>query len=445
MPSGTVLALCRVSLMKHNRMIANTINPKPQPRNFMTTQKWTVALAAAGMVTLPSLLRAEEKLSPISTALSSTIISGYVNTSAQWNPGTGNANPPNIPFNAGKQDGFNLDVVKLTIERPVDEAQWSAGYKADLLFGPDANSYGTRSALATGSGDFAIKQAYVSLRAPVGNGLDFKLGVWDTLMGYEVFDAGSNPNYTRSYGYWLEPVTHTGLLVSYQICSLVSVSAGVANTFGPSINERSFRTDGTPDTAESYKSYMGSVTFTAPENFGFLKGSTLYFCAMNGFNSTAPENTGNGADQTSLYAGSSINTPITGLKVGVAFDYVFVSGQRLTADESAYADAYGLYASYQLTEKLSLHARGEYASTDTSGVLTPASADANGAKVVEFTGTLQYDLWKNVLSRLEFRWDHAADGSSPFGGASTFDNTVAGSGGNRQNAFLVAANLIYKF
>ena len=34
-----------------------------------------------------------------------------------------------------RADGFNLDVVKLSVERPLDEAQWSAGYKADFLFG----------------------------------------------------------------------------------------------------------------------------------------------------------------------------------------------------------------------------------------------------------------------------------------------------------------------
>src|SRR2546425_4002802 len=175
-------------------------------------QKWTLALAAAGLVSIPSM--AEEKPSPILTALSSTTISGYVSVSAIWNPGTGDANPPPYFFNTpSKQDGFNLDVVKLTIERPLDEAQWSAGYKVDLLFGPDGNSLGTQS---TGiASDFAIKQAYVALRAPVGNGLDLKLGVWDAIIGYESIDAGSNPNYSRSYGFTVEPKTHTGVLTTY--------------------------------------------------------------------------------------------------------------------------------------------------------------------------------------------------------------------------------------
>jgi hypothetical protein len=59
-------------------------------------------------------------------------------------------------------------------------------------------------------------------------------------------------------------------------------------------------------------------------------------------------------------------------------------------------------------------------------------------KVLALTGTVQYDLWRNVIARGEFRWDHAADGSRPYGG-SEFGEP------NRRNAYLLAANLIYRF
>ena len=36
--------------------------------------------------------------------------------------------------------------------------------------------------------------------------------------------------------------------------------------------------------------------------------------------------------------------------------------------------------------------------------------------MIALTGTVQYDLWKNVLSRLEVRWDHAANGQRAYGG-----------------------------
>lgn len=166
----------------------------------MKFEKWTVALAAAGVVSLMHTARADEQPSSVMTALSSTTLSGYVDTSAEWNLGTGNANLPPYKFNSpSKADGFNLDVVQLRIEKPLDESEWSAGYRVDLWAGPDANALGTQSVLASGASDFAIRQAYVALRAPILNGLAFKVGVFDSIIGYESVEAPNDPNFTRSY------------------------------------------------------------------------------------------------------------------------------------------------------------------------------------------------------------------------------------------------------
>ncbi len=410
----------------------------------MKVNKWTLGLAAVGLVSLPSIIQAEEKASSMMTALSSTTISGYVSTSMEWNPGTGNAFVPGFAFNQGKQDGFNLDVVRLTIERPLDEAQWSAGYKVDLIFGPDANALATSSAgLGFATSDFGIKQAYVAIRAPVGNGLDLKLGVWDTIIGYETFDSGNNPNYTRSYGYSMEPTTHTGLQANYQVNSVLSFAAAIANTLGPTINGRA-----NPPKAESYKTYMAAISLTAPDSFGSFKGATLYGCVINGFNGAI---NGGTKAQTSLYAGATVPTPLTALKVGVSYDYAGTDHDSATLTAPTYRDAVALYASIQATEKLSFHTRGEFFWQSGSLATPPAAAIAGTAggqfasvprKVFALTETLQYDLWKNVLSRLEVRWDHAADGSRAYGGTLPTTDTSTPA---KKNAFLVAANVIYKF
>ncbi len=52
---------------------------------------------------------------------------------------------------------------------------------------------------------------------------------------------------------------------------------------------------------------------------------------------------------------------------------------------------------------------------------------------------MQYALWDNVTSRLELRWDHAADGTTPFGG-STYTGIA-----DKKNEVMLAANVIYKF
>src|SRR5437867_1719105 len=359
----------------------------------MKVNKWTIGLAAVGLVSLPSGARSEEKASPIMTALNSTMISGYVSTSVWWVPGTGNGNLPTFAYGGpSKADGFNLDVVKLSVERPLDEGQWSAGYKFDGLFGPDANvvNHGVSTTSINafgGSSDFAIRQAYVALRAPAGNGLDLKLGVWDTIIGYETFDSGNNPNYTRSYGYSIEPTTHTGLLASYQVNEMFGIAAGIANTFGPTINEKA-----QPLRSESYKAYMASIAFTAPESLGFMQGSTLYAGVINGFNSAGPHT------QTSWYLGGSVATPVKGLKLGASMDYADIHDNNLSA--GGYAGAYAAYLSFAASEKLSFHARAEYANTDQPGVVTPVDVNAagtalnlSGSKVFALTGTVQYDLW----------------------------------------------------
>src|SRR5580658_6031591 len=100
----------------------------------MKIEKWTIGLAAVGLVTLSQALLAQSdlpQLVPIQTALSATTISGYVDTSAVWNPGTGNANPAPYAFNAGKQDGFNLNAVDVKIAKPAGEEKWAAGYVAE--------------------------------------------------------------------------------------------------------------------------------------------------------------------------------------------------------------------------------------------------------------------------------------------------------------------------
>ena len=382
----------------------------------MKMNPWTAALVGAGLVSLPAMAIAEESQNAVLTALSATTLSGYVDTSAQWNLGSGNGFTPNYVYSNGKADGFNLNVVKLVVERPVAESDaWGAGYKVDLWAGPDANVIGTRSVLADGAGDFAVKQAYVALRAPVGNGLNFKVGTWDTIVGYEVSDAPSNPNFTRSYGYSIEPVAHTGVLASYEFCSGFSASAGVANTFGPSINERAF-----PTKAESYKTYIGALTLTAPEDWGFLAGSTLSGGVCNGL--------GSGGVQTHWYVGAVLNTPVEKLKVGAAYDYSGISEQDLGGlIEASYANAIAGYASFALTEKMTLFGRGEYTTSD--------QPLFGATKVFAATATLQYDLWANVLSRVEFRWDHAADGSKPYGDP----------GETKGNSYILLANIAYKF
>jgi len=414
----------------------------------MKFNKWTVGLAAVGAVSLASVAQAEEKASALMTAVSSTTLSGYVDTSAEWNPGTG-THQPGYAFNDGKQDGFNLDAVDIRISKPMDESEWAAGYMIDIFTGPADTQY-------TGS---IIRQAYVNLRTPVGNGIDWKIGLFDNIIGYESTDAPSDPNFTRSYGYTLLPRDLTGILATYKFSELISASVGISDTLDFAANGRAFTAAGGPGSgAESYKSYVGAVTLTAPNDWGFVSGSSLYLGAENGWNNNLPLSQAgvagaSGAPTTSIYAGLTLNTPVTGLKVGAAYDYFDSQAQNVGAVNvpQSWANDFAVYLSYQATEKLSVHGRAEYlwhTKPQTEGGVVLISPILTPNQVLSYTATVQYDLWKNVLSRLEVRWDHQASGGPKFygaNGAAADINGTPGTAGTLVNSWVLAANIVYKF
>lgn len=415
----------------------------------MKINQWTLGLAAVGLVSLPAALLAEEKLNPLLTAVTPTSISGSVSTSVQWAPGTGNAFSSPRVYQQGKADGFNLDVVSLTLDKPLSEDQWASGYHVDMWLGPDANSFNTLNG-ADASSDLAIKQAYVALRAPLGNGLDVKVGVFDSIIGYESRDSYKDPNYTRSYATSIEPQNHTGVLASYQFSSVVSASAGMANTAVSTVNTRA-----NPPKAESFKTYMASVALTAPDGWGWVSGSTLYAGMVNGWTATDSLN----GTTLNLYGGVTLNTPVKGWRFGAAYDYATRTDDAAPGGSQAALNAWAgsVYTSYQLTEKASIHLRGEYAQTDANIYGTGTQLSNGDSKLLGVTATLQYDLWKNVISRLEFIWDHqaGADDMIGYGGdtrkTQTVDDGQGGSTtvplthGSRRDNYTIALNIIYRF
>ena len=381
----------------------------------MKFNKWTVALAAAGLVSIGHNAQAEEGYI---SALSKTTLSGFVDTSFALSEKSSNDTlMGRVPYQNGeKMNGFSLNVVQLSLESPLDESDWAAGYKVDLLFGPDAGDYD-----ASGTDFGGIRQAYVNTRIPVGNGIDLKLGVFDAIVGYEGFSNKDNPNHTRNMAYNLQPFNHTGALASYQINDSLAVQFGVADTGTNTINARTAATKNAAGdltgASDGDSSYMASISYTAGEGFGALEGATLYGAYM-----TWP-NSGVGDETTNLYIGSTLPTPIDGLALGAAYDHV--ENADFVNDSGNDADVYALYASYQATDKFSLHGRIEYLDAD-HGVLWSAGEyydipGVDGAQpttdiravdseMISYTLTAQYDLWENVLTRAEIRYDDMQEG-----------------------------------
>jgi hypothetical protein len=393
-------------------------------------------LLSAGLVSIPAVMLAEDAPAPapstVLTALSSTTLSGYVDTTAVWKFGTGDANMPGRVYDGPDvQDGFNLNVVSLTLDKPPDASEWSAGYHVQMLMGPGATKRGT-GLIGTPNTDFAFNEAYINLHVPLGNGLEFHVGQFGTFNGYEAYDSYKNPNWSRSYGFFNETSAHTGIAAFYKVADWMTVQAGVGNV-GPFNSQVDAKTK-----TESAKAYLAMVTLTAPDSWGFMKGATV----SGGY--TVGPNTGNGPHINQLYVGGTMPLPVTGLSLGIAYDYTSdVDTTHLVGSQSGtYANATALYVMYQATEKLKLNTRLDYTSASRGWYYSPFGSTtvthSGNDQLASLTCTADYSLWKNVVSRAELRWDRSLDGTGPFGG------TVAGVPHDK-NAVSLALNIVYIF
>jgi predicted porin len=182
------------------------------------------------------------------------------------------------------------------------------------------------------------------------------------------------------------------------------------------------------------KTFIGTLALTAPESFGFLRGATLYTGVVHGRASTS---TGAVApDHTWIYVGATIPTPLKGLTTGIAWDHVMIPDTAGLSTKNT--DAVAGYLTYKATERITLNGRLEYLEMGGDGFpgngpLIAGAGFAPGDEFLTTTLTADYALWKNVMSRVEYRWDHDLKSDQRFGQ------------GTRNNDQLLALNLIYKF
>ena len=381
-----------------------------------------MGLAAAGVISFAAVAQAEEKPThQVLTAVSSTALSGYVSTSVGWTPGNTVNSAGRYSFQKSG-DGFNLDVIDIKLSSALAEGEWASGYNVELWLGPDAGGIGHNL-----TGNIAIKNANVALNIPVGNGIQAKIGIFDTVVGYESANSIDNPNYSRSKGWSIEPTTHTGLLLSYKVADALSINAGVANTLdgGGNLNSGSRLNNG-------QLTYLASASLTAPDSLGFLKGAVLTAGVVDGYNSSVTAGASAAPDQTLVYVGATLPTGIDKLTLGVAWDHLNID--KSSADQ----DALAAYLSLKTCEKSSLNLRVEYDRTANPAVGNAAPVHT-GAEFLATTLTFDYKLWANVVSRLEYRWDH--DLNANRGAATTGTPAVA----SRNNSHSFVAQIAYKF
>jgi hypothetical protein len=360
--------------------------------------------------------------SALSRFLEQTEFSGVVAASWNWNfnnPSSGttaafnNPSPPggsgtgftNGGLNSGtlgltapfhsNSNSFQLDQLLFSMMKPAT-VESRGGFGVDLAFGASADALrnagcsntdvGVGGCTGNGnSGDLTfLYQAYAEYLAPIGNGLLVKGGRFETLLGYEVFRADQNLNITRGIVYAMQPTSHTGLLLSSEVASGVSMSLGIANDTGNTMAD-----------SDRNKALLGQIAWS---------GETASL-ALNGYsggdiaNPFTPILSGVGRDNDRLTILDVVGTwdPSDQLTVYTNFDYFWTRKDKTANGDSNY---WGLAAGgrYGVTDAMGVGVRGEIA----------RRANVVDTILWEITATLDYALTDNLKALLEFRYDRGA-------------------------------------
>jgi Putative beta-barrel porin-2, OmpL-like. bbp2 len=215
-------------------------------------------------------------------------------------------------------------------------------------------------------------------------------GKYSTLAGAEVAAPIGNTNTTRSILFAYEPVTNTGVRVTYAATDKLNVILGVNNGW----NNSQDTADSSAKTVEAGLAYTPSKTFAWTLQ-GYYGRDDLYYADANG---AIKGNIG------------LLNTVLTwsatsALTLVGTVDYGGVQSTPLTPSASWYGAA--VYGNYAINDLWRVSLRGEYFD-DRDGYLTKnfdANYRGNAQILKEVTLTFGYDPIKSVEVRLEGRYD----------------------------------------
>jgi hypothetical protein len=392
----------------------------------------------------------------VETAQKGIKLSGYVDAGYSYNfTGQGGNSQVNsrVQSDSAQQGDFNLYAVKLALEKAMtSENKAQAGFRVDVMIGEDAKYLANPSVQSNSAQDsnyLFLEQAYVQLRAPVGNGWDFKVGKFASILGYEVMERPANMNITYGLLYNQFPFWYTGVLSSYKFDEYLDGKLGVAN--GANSDNNTTTSGGSDGVA-----LLAALNVTAPGGNANWSNNFEYSTASenSSANSTTqnalPSNVGStptaGGAWTIIYNSWGNWAPkFANDKLLLAFDSVLgntaganqVGGPQNTTWYGASA-----YAKYQFNDWFSLMSRGEYFGGDNLNKISNGLGNANqdaGLSWWEYTITAGFNVIDNVLIRAEYRLDWGDNISGTNTGAN------AGQVNSSGPAHYAGAEVVYSF
>jgi len=300
---------------------------------------------------------------------------------------------------------FRPNVAKIVLDREANAngTGWDrTGFRIKFNAGKDSKFIG-----GTNLNPYAdFQEIYGQYVAPIGKGLDLKVGRINTLIGYEGLESPNNPNYSRSWLFGLgQPFTTFGVRASYRFSKQVSFSIGGINSI------TSATSDATNDLLVE-----SALTLSPTDRVQF----TLYglFGPRNG------QTPGSGGNR--LLGGGILNVQMTE-KASVVLESYYanqVNSSQLSRAGNARWDGVAGYVLYDFTEQWAFRFRSElfedaggYVSCNgtesfpQANVCFGATPTATAPDIVqtlwETTYTIQFRPIRSLMTRLEFRQDHS--------------------------------------
>ena len=362
----------------------------------------------------------------VETAQKGIKLSGYVDAGYSYNftgaaNGTSDVSGRFGSDTAAKGD-FNLYAVKIALEKALtSENKAQAGFRTDVMIGEDANYLINRDVIYTDSNGeqdsnaLFLEQAYVSIRAPVGNGWDFKVGKFVSILGYEVIERPANMNVTYGLLWEQMPLYYTGVLSSYKFDDYLDAKLGVVNG---SQTDNNTTTSGAGDGC----AVLAALNVTAPggnanwsNNFQYSSNNDnqTYQSTTASSTSTAVENGSSGTGYSFIYNSWGNWAPkFANDKLLFAFNALLGTASTNDGDPSQPGTTWfgaGAYAKYQFNDWFSLCSRGEYLGGNNPAKLY-ADYENKNLSLWEYTLTAGFNVIDNLLIRAEYRldWGNAA-------------------------------------
>jgi len=388
----------------------------------------------------------------VETAQKGVKLSGYVDAGYSYNfvgsAGQSTVNSRAVTDSAARGD-FNLYAFKIALEKALtSENKAQAGFRADVIIGEDANYLKNRDTSGQNainnteidSNSLYLEQAYAQFRVPVGNGWDWKVGKFVSILGYEVIERPANMNIT--YGLLFQNAytfNYTGVLTSYRFDDYLDAKLGVANGAN-SDNNTTVNNNG------DAVSVLASLNVTAPG--GNANWSNNFVWETGAANDTAVSTTAStypvtGATNPSgaMYTYNSWGNwapKFADDKWLLSFDSVlgtYSPGNGPTGGATTWYGA-GLYSKYQFNDWFYLAGRGEYFGSDNLNKFTTAGNGRGSVSWWAYTLTAGFNVIDNLLIRGEYRLDWGTNL------VQTGGNTTQGSGGP---AHYAGAEVVYSF